>query len=483
MEKLFLTVLNMSVTASAAIIVVLLARLALRKAPKAFSYVLWAIVLFRLLCPLTIESRFALLPDYPDFQSSSIADDKGEIYIGTASETMSSTANDLSNDPVLSAYKVNPPFLTAPSWMPVLSGLWLAGAAALLGYSIWSMIKLRRKLVSFVQMEGENNVRLVDHIPSPFVLGLVFPKIYLPSDLSEHEQGYILLHERTHIRRMDHISRSLAWLALVMHWFNPLVWLAFSLAGKDMEMSCDEIVLRKMGQDIRTDYSTSLLRISIGGRLPAGPLAFGGGDLKRRIKNVLNYKKPALWVPVLALAAVLTMGAGLSADQSRLVIDPSTITSVASVTSSAGSSNRFVYTADERRKDILEPAKVHEVSEECGAELVRLINLYNKTVYAQGEFGSGDIDHNLYRITCEDGGYYLVDYWYWNGFNFNPFIRAGEDDYTTLVTHYDAEGNAGTTWQMEYYFDKAFKYWCWCYDVPNQYNLMQQEKFALDTSV
>ena len=326
MEKLFFTILGMSGTASLVILVVLLARLALHKAPKAFSYALWAVVLFRLLYPFPIESPFSLAPkvqvqsrgewsDFPlmvvDMSSREVTITVGDAPV-VLPETPDSYTPEAPGAPDLPQPDAAP--AAAVGRWTIAGAVWLTGAGLLMGYSLFSLLKLRWKLVGSVPLAGEENVRLADHIPSPFVLGLVRPQIYLPSGLRERERDYILLHERTHIRRFDHVTRALAWLALAIHWFNPLVWLAFYLAGKDMEMSCDEAVLRKMGREIRADYSSSLLRLSVGGRLPAGPLAFGGGSLRSRIKNVLHYKKPALWVIGLALIAVVCAGAALATD-------------------------------------------------------------------------------------------------------------------------------------------------------------------------
>lgn len=321
MERLFLTVLSMSGTAAAVIVLVLLARLLLRRAPKAFSYALWAVVLFRLLCPVTIPSPWSLPPR---FQVEPAGDSMNFVTIDVERREITVTVD---IDPVSSGEETGtgepgaeepgrPAPASRPSGVTIASRVWLAGTALLLGYSAVSMLRLRRKLVGWVPLEGEKNVRLADHIPSPFVLGLVRPRVYLPSGLGADERDYVLLHERTHIRRGDHLFRALAWLALAVHWFNPLVWLAFHLAGKDMEMSCDETVLRKMGRDVRADYSASLLRLSQGGRLPAGPLAFGEGDPRSRIKNVLRWKKPALWAVAAALIVVVCAGAALATDHS-----------------------------------------------------------------------------------------------------------------------------------------------------------------------
>ena len=206
------------------------------------------------------------------------------------------------------------PSVTQPDAAPVspLSGpvavltlTWLTGMALLLLYSVVSLLRLRRRLVGAVRLE--DNIYLADYIPSPFVMGLFRPKIYLPSTLTETERGYILRHEQYHLRRRDHVVKLLSFLALCVHWFNPLVWAAFILAGKDMEMSCDEAVVRELGEDIRADYSASLLSLATGRRIVAGmPLAFGEGDTGGRIRNLLNWKRPQPWI--IAVCAVVCVG-------------------------------------------------------------------------------------------------------------------------------------------------------------------------------
>lgn len=477
MEKLFFTVLGMSATGSLVILAVLLARLALRKAPKAFSYALWAVALFRLLCPFTLDSAFSLLPSVRMVDAAGRGGGTDQvIQIQTGIPALNSQVNGFLAD---HPYQEGQPTETGgepwedlvpvinqpgpvPDWRTVPAAIWLAGTAALLGYGALSLLGLRRRLAGSVPLEGEKNVRLAGHIPSPFVLGLVRPVIYLPSDLNEGERDYILLHERTHIRRFDHVTRGLAWLAAAVHWFNPLVWLAFYLAGRDMEMSCDEAVLRKMGREIRADYSASLLRLSQGGKLPAGPLAFGGSGFQSRIKNILSYKKPAFWVAALALAGVCVIGAALATNRAPgLFIDPDTVVSYTAADSSSYTSNpdhTSVSTGADRQKDLSDPAKQRPLSKEKGDELVRLVNAHRKSVYGQGELTLSGSEHQLVRMDCADGGWYLLDYWYWNGFSFNP-LHYGEDSYTTLVTYYGPDGKAGTTWQMEYDFDHAYKDW------------------------
>ena len=297
--------LNMTLTGSFIILFVLLARLALKKAPKIYSYALWAVVLFRLLCPVSFSAPISLLGalEAPvteqhtvEYVSPTVVHDPypaldiPAVTVDDAiNETLPQGQEQLVADP-----------LEAP--VSLASLLWLWGMGALLTYSAISLLFLRRKLVGAAHLR--ENIYLADHIDTPFVMGILRPKIYLPSSLSEGEQGYILLHERHHIRRLDHIWKLLGFAALCIHWFNPLVWLSFVLSGKDMEMSCDEAVLKKMGAEIRSDYSASLLSLATGRPIISGaPLAFGEGDTKSRIKNALKWKEAPAWLRLTSAAA------------------------------------------------------------------------------------------------------------------------------------------------------------------------------------
>ena len=319
MHRLFPIVCNMSLTASVVILAVLAVRLLLRRAPKVFAYALWAVVLFRLLCPVSVTSAVSLLgalgaPAQERTQRTSAVEYvPADIMIrGTAPAVTQLPQPPL---PAETGGAVSDaPADTAPAAVPamsfnepvfILTLIWLAGMVLLLAYSLVSLLRLRRRLVGAVQLE--DNIYLADHIPSPFVMGLFRPKIYLPSTLTETERGYILRHEQYHLRRRDHLVKFLSFLALCIHWFNPLVWAAFILSGKDMEMSCDEAVVRELGEDIRADYSASLLSLATGRRIVAGmPLAFGEGDTGSRIRNLLNWKRPRPWV--MAVCAVVCVG-------------------------------------------------------------------------------------------------------------------------------------------------------------------------------
>ena len=227
----FPEIINMSLSASIVIPVVMAVRLLLRKAPRLFSYILWAVVLFRLLCPVTLESPVSAMPELPQVTTQTVNTVLPKLPIVTSGNT----AQDQQADDGVSAGRSASPTI----WT---TGIWLVGVCGMMFWSLIGWIRLRRKLIGAMHLR--DNVYLADHISSPFVLGLFRPKIYLPSDMEC--TTHILLHEQHHIRRMDHWIKVLAFLALSIHWFNPLVWLAFHLAGQDMEMSCDEAVIRQL---------------------------------------------------------------------------------------------------------------------------------------------------------------------------------------------------------------------------------------------
>ena len=313
LKALFSAVLNMSFTGSLVILAVLAVRLLLRKAPKVFSYALWLVVLFRLLCPVSLVSEFSLIPDRmaptpvgeaPVSQLQYwVEPETDSVPTFQAPDTKWEGPDPVEPNPV------SPP----PGAVEILSWVWLAGLLVMTAHSLWSFGRLRKKLSEALRFRG--NIYLADNIPTPFVMGLLRPRIYLPSYLNKEEQKYIIAHERQHIRRRDQIFKFLAYLALSLHWFNPLVWAAFLLSSKDMEMSCDEAVIRKLGPEIRADYSASLLRLATGHRIIAGaPLAFGEGDTKGRVKNMANWKKPRKLtiITALALCLVLLAACGLN---------------------------------------------------------------------------------------------------------------------------------------------------------------------------
>ena len=305
LERIFLQLLNMSFTASIVIAFVLVARIILHKAPKVFSYMLWSVVLFRLISPFSFESIFSLLPTKANPISQDI------LYMQTPNIDTGIGITNQSVPVIISAPVPQASANPLQIWISIFSYIWVLGVAALLVYSLIALFRLRKQLLNATLYQ--NNIFISSRIDTAFVMGIFYPKVYLPSDLNVAERSYILLHEQTHIKRLDHIFKLISFLVLCVHWFNPFVWIAFFLSGRDMEMSCDEAVIRRLGDEVKKDYSASLLTLATGRRIVSGtPLAFGEGDTKGRIKNVLNYRKPRVWAVLIALLAVVIVVFGLT---------------------------------------------------------------------------------------------------------------------------------------------------------------------------
>lgn len=320
LDHTFMQILDMSKTASIVILVVLLARLLLKKAPKVFSYALWAVVLFRLLCPVTFEAPVSIVPEMTSVSRGYTLSEESISVFGAGEAAYQAVGDALNGGLGIQHIRTTEKDETGMAkyvvadwrsvWILFGQYVWVAGIAVMLLCSAASYMKIRKKLA--VVLPLRDNILMADDIKSPFVIGLFRPKIYLPCNLGEKEQEYIILHEQHHIKRLDHIVKALAFLALTIHWFNPLVWVAFILAGKDMEMSCDEAVIRKVGGDVRADYSASLLTLATGRRVIAGtPLAFGEGDTNGRIRNLANWRKPAFWGVLVAVIACIVLAIGL----------------------------------------------------------------------------------------------------------------------------------------------------------------------------
>ena len=305
LERIFLQLLNMSFTASIVIAFVLVARIILHKAPKVFSYMLWSVVLFRLICPFSFESIFSLLPTKANPISQDI------LYMQTPNIDTGIGITNQSVPVIISAPVPQASANPLQILIAIFSYIWVLGVATLLVYSLIALFRLRKQLLNATLYQ--NNIFISSMIDTAFVMGIFYPKVYLPSDLNVAERSYILLHEQTHIKRLDHIFKLISFLVLCVHWFNPFAWIAFFLSGRDMEMSCDEAVIRRLGDEVKKDYSASLLTLATGRRIVSGtPLAFGEGDTKGRIKNVLNYRKPRVWAVLIALLAVVIVVFGLT---------------------------------------------------------------------------------------------------------------------------------------------------------------------------
>jgi len=306
LQNLFTNVLDMSLTGTYVILLVLLARFPLKKAPKIFSYGLWGVVFFRLICPYSFSATFSFL------KPVSMLNSKTEPVIANMGLTKLPSA-DLGTAVISSYLPQAAPYASADPIQIVLfiaSAVWLIGLLAMAIYSIVSYIMMKKKVNTAILLN--ENVLECENIQSPFVLGILKPQIYIPSGISGNERTFILSHEQVHIKRFDYIVKPFAFMVLCLHWFNPFVWLSFILMSRDMEMSCDERVIKELGSGIKCEYSTSLLAMAVkGGLISGSPLAFGESNAKNRIKNVLNYKKPPFWFAVASAVLAVVVGIGL----------------------------------------------------------------------------------------------------------------------------------------------------------------------------
>lgn len=298
MSDLFLNILNMSIAASWLILAVVLLRFLLKKAPKWIAVLLWGIVALRLVVPFSFESALSLIPSAETFNAHNIQYETPAISSGIPA--VNNAVNPVLGETFApnSVGSINPLYI----WTLVVSAIWLVGIAAMLLYAVISYVRVRQSVAERVPYEG--NIFLCDYVKSPFILGLVRPKIYLPSSMDEAAMGPVIAHEKAHLARRDHWWKPLGFLILTVHWFNPLCWVTYVLLCRDIELACDEKVIRQMDLDGKKQYSTALLECNTGWRLVTiCPLAFGEVGVKERVKNVLNYKKPAFWVIVVAVVA------------------------------------------------------------------------------------------------------------------------------------------------------------------------------------
>ncbi|MBD5460273.1 MAG: hypothetical protein HDR26_04930, partial [Lachnospiraceae bacterium] len=306
MSRLFISIVNMSISASWLIAAVLIVRLVIKKAPGWIHVLLWGIVALRLIVPFSVESALSLVPGgrmIPDM----VFFDSGFAEVPEITPSENPTHMPEYGDPDAGNRSFGGsavPSDYAPGFMDVLAGVWLAGVFLLISYSVLGFFRLRGRIRTAVIVR--ENIYQSENINSAFVLGLLRPRIYLPFRMDRQNLEYVILHEQAHIRRRDYFWKPLGFLLLAVYWFNPLVWLSYVLLCRDIELACDEKVVRELGREQRADYSQALLACSVRRRsIAACPLAFGEVGVKGRVKSVLHYKKPAFWVTVAAVAVCL----------------------------------------------------------------------------------------------------------------------------------------------------------------------------------
>lgn len=313
MDRIFVEIWNMSVQTGIVICFILLARwvFGLCRVPKKYSYFLWLIPFVRFVSFVSVQSVFSLLPG------------KTGAFHETAVSWLKQSAQNpqmTSSFPVLNRIDLSslaPTPQASADPLQILTGIcgyiWVLVAVVLAVYSLGRLLLLKKKLRLSIRLR--ENIYLTDEINMPFVIGIIKPRIYLPSDLEERELEYVILHEQTHIRRHDMVIKAAAFLITLLHWFNPLAWAAFFCMANDMEMSCDEAVMRKLGQEREAEYAQTLLKLSVGRRrLQQITLAFGEGNTKGRVKNIIKYKKPLAITGAFALLATAALTLGLLTD-------------------------------------------------------------------------------------------------------------------------------------------------------------------------
>lgn len=298
MEAVFLKMLNMSITAGWITLAILVLRLVLKKAPREIVCGLWVLVGVRLIFPFSIESALSLIPSVETVPEEIVYAKEPAIESGIG------VVNSILNPVISSSFAPNAGDSVNPLQVitAVAAVLWIVGMVAMTAYAGVSFLRLRRKV--YAAMRIQHNIWICDDVKSPFILGVFRPRIYLPSDLEQSQMEYVIAHEKAHLSRRDHFWKPLGFLLLTVYWFNPLIWVAYILLCRDIELACDERVVREMGDESRKNYAEMLLFYSTPkSMISVCPLAFGEVGVKQRIKTVLNYKKPGFWVGAIAVVA------------------------------------------------------------------------------------------------------------------------------------------------------------------------------------
>ena len=466
--QLFPVLFDMSLGASFVIAAVLLLRLFCHRFPRRYFLILWAVVLLRLLCPILPESELSVIPpETLSFAQETALPERSEVTVLSAADAAMRAVGDTLNGGIDTVYvKLDrEPIGREPSgrepsvqsmiptvtayhdqiWLLFLEKLWLGGVAVLVLRQIILDIRLRRRLNTAIPYPADLpagllpdrcRVCLADNIPTAFVLGILRPTIYLPSDLSADAAVYVLAHESVHVRRLDPLWKLLSAVALCLHWFNPLVWAAYFCASADLEYACDEAapkllskVLPEADDNMTASYAQALLNVS-SGKARLGMLTLSWGNVPRRIRRLLcETPKRVFCIMLLVICIVVCL---------FCIGNPPA-----------------QFDTDDVRMCTLDSL---DIPTEHGKTLVDAINDASRSVNRTYDaIGQNPLDR-LAIVTFADGSYLEVNYLYTSGYSFNP-AHPGEDDYTTVLWHRDALGNTVGTWVMEYDFDAVFREW------------------------
>lgn len=428
MTGIFLKIVNMGIAAGWLIIAVLALRPILRKAPRWIHVLLWGLVGVRLICPFSIESALSLIPSTETIRPDIMTTAKPSIESGIPA------VNHVLNPVIEQSFTPKPGDSANPLqiWLPVLAGLWCVGVILLLFHAAVSYLRLLRTIRAAVLLR--DNIYQSEHIASPFILGLIRPKIYIPFSLTEETLQPVLLHEHAHLQRRDHWWKPLGFLLLSIYWFHPLVWLGYILLCRDIELACDEKVIRNLDREERAGYSQALLDCSAHRRIAACPLAFGETGVKKRVRSILNYKRPAFWIVAAAITAcIVVVVCFLTSPHSHKEFHPEG--TAAAVIASLNTVN--IGTADDADADDIQPSDpgipafldlnrngiaetlVQKEMDNGEGQIVEIYENEERIYYAEGGFAH--VGWNALFLCTVDGESCLLRY--------NPTLFQGMYDY------------------------------------------------------
>lgn len=420
MEMLFLKLLNLSINASILIVAVLLLRFVFKKAPKWINCLLWALVGIRLVIPFSLESRASLIPKENPIPATVVY--QINPYVNSSeqvvTEYVSKAATSGSVVPVENASKTGVLLFT-------LGCIWLVGLVVMLSYSVISYLGLRRRLMTSTPFS--KRIKQSDRIDSPFVLGVIRPTIYLPYSIGYADLGYVIAHEKAHIRRKDFLWKPLGFLVLSVYWFNPIVWIAYIILCRDIESACDEKVIAELDDDARRGYSLALLNCSIKQRsITACPVAFGENGVKSRIKGVMNYKKPAFWVIIIAVLTCIVVGiCFITNPKSDEEVTPETSSKTIETTildtSETTTSEEFVMLEETEPSESAQELKITFVSLNPDPEITNLLG------FTDWEYDTGSVA-NVHNYIAFHSNEEQTEFACWFGFSKEPVIYVLDID-------------------------------------------------------
>ncbi len=425
MGVIFLKIINMSIAASWLVLAIVVLRLLFKRIPKAMLCVLWGFVAIRLVVPFAFESRLSLIPSTNIVSEDMLSSDEGEvendIFIFENRENISEAVDDTitntddtvtntSNSNKIQIVQNNEEYVSnvKTNVVAICTNIWITGMIIMFAYALISYVRIHIKVVGAVNYR--KNIWLCDNTASPFILGIFKPRIILPSDISDNDYKYVVAHEKAHLKRRDNLWKPIGFLLLIIHWFNPLMWVAYILLCNDIEMACDEKVIKDMKGFDKRAYTTTLLDYSISRRMiSVCPLAFGESGVESRIKSVLSYKKPAFWVLLVATLILIGVGIGFLTNpkEAHTDIEPELDAYISDVILEK---NKLDYTKDFYATESHKILDVKKYEDEVIVYLWEMVQYYD---YVDGKLKNEGGSHIPVVITIEnkEGTYSLQDYW------------------------------------------------------------------------